>query len=243
MSQQGHVARPVAILALALTLAGCATAEDPDPWEPVNRAIFSFNEVADRAVLTPVSRGYQAVVPEPVRDSVTNFLGNLREPTNFVNLALQGEREGFGTSVGRFFINTTLGVGGLFDAASAFGYQKQETRFGATLQKWGVGPGPYVVLPLFGPDVVRGAVGRVPDMTLNPTFYMSSDWPWITQRVTEGIDFHSRNMAVIEDLRRGSVDMYATVRSIYLQRLGAEIAGSGSDAQYDAIFEEEPDVE
>ena len=230
MSQQGRAARPVPILALALVLAGCATAEDPDPWEPVNRAIFGFNEVADRAVLTPVSRGYRAVVPEPVRDSVSNFLNNLREPTHFVNLALQGEREGFGTSVGRFVINTTLGVGGLFDAASAFGYQKQETRFGTTLQKWGVGPGPYVVLPLFGPDVVRGAVGRLPDMTLNPTFYLSSDWPWITQNVMEGVDFHVQNMDAIEDLRRGSVDMYATVRSIYLQRLGAEIAGSGSDA-------------
>jgi phospholipid-binding lipoprotein MlaA len=243
MSQHRRVSRSAGVMALALTLSACATAGDPDPWEPVNRAIFGFNEVADRAVLTPVSKGYRYVVPSPVRNSVTNFLSNLREPAYIVNHALQGERDAFGTAVGRLIINTTLGVGGLFDAASAFGYAPDETRFGTTLQKWGVDQGPYVVIPLWGPDTVRGALGRLPDAGMNPLSYLDANWPWITQNVVEGIDFHTRNMDTIEELRRGSVDMYATVRSIYLQRLNVGDTGKGSNTQYDEIFEEDQDAE
>ncbi|WP_205625023.1 MlaA family lipoprotein [Geminicoccus roseus] len=243
MSHRWRVTRSAAILAVSVTLAGCATAADPDPWEPVNRAIFSFNEVTDQMFLEPAARGYRAALPQPVRDSIGNVLHNLREPAYAVNAALQGERDQFGTSVGRLIINSTLGIGGLFDVASAFGYQKVETRFDKTLQTWGVDQGPYVVLPFWGPDTLRGALGRIPDAYMNPIQYLDGEWPWITQNIMEGLDFRYRNIETIDDLRRGSIDMYATVRSIYLQRLKAGTLADGPDAQYDAIFEEDQNVE
>ena len=243
MSQQGHVSRPLMFVGLALALSGCATAANPDPWEPVNRAIFSFNEVADKAVLEPAAKGYRAVLPNRVRESIGNFLYNLREPAYAVNSALQGERVAFGTSVGRLIINSTLGVAGLFDPATTFGYPKVDTRFDKTLATWGVGQGPYVVLPLFGPDTVRGAVGRVPDAFMNPIQYLDGNWPWISQNVAEGLDFRAQNIETIDDLRNGSVDFYATIRSIYLQRLNADQNTGGADSQNDAIFQEVPDNE
>jgi len=243
MSHQGRVSKSAGILVLAVTLSGCATTGNPDPWEPVNRAIFSFNDVTDQMIVEPAARGYRAALPEPVRNSISNALANLREPAYAVNYALQGEREAFGTSIGRLIINSTLGIGGLFDAASAFGYPKSYTRFGTTLQTWGVDQGPYVVIPFLGPDTIRGLVGRVPDGFMNPVQYFNGEWPWITQNVTEGVDFRSRNIETIDDLRRGSVDMYATVRSIYLQTLnaGGRGEGIGADEQYNEIFQEDQD--
>jgi phospholipid-binding lipoprotein MlaA len=239
MSHWSRASKPAMVLILTVVLSGCATAGNPDPWEPVNRKIFSFNQVADAYVLEPVSKGYTAVVPQPVRTSIGNVLYNLREPAYAINSALQGEREAFGTSLGRLVINTTLGLGGLFDAASAFGYNKADNSFGSTLQKWGVDQGPYVVLPLWGPNTVRGTIGFVPDAFMNPVFYLSSDWPGITQNVAEGVDFRSNNMQTINDLRSGSVDMYATVRSIFLQRLNASTGPGTGTAGYDSIFEED----
>jgi phospholipid-binding lipoprotein MlaA len=232
------------VVVLVLALAGCATTDNPDPWEPVNRAIFTFNDKADQYVLEPVAKGYRTAVPEPVRSSIGNVLHNLREPTYALNSAFQGEREAFGTSLGRFIINTTMGVGGLFDAASAFGYQKVETDFGTTLQKWGVDQGPYIVLPFWGPNTVRGAVGFIPDSFMNPVFYAQGDWPWITQNSAEAVDWRSRNIENVDDLRSGSIDPYATVRSIFLQRLdaGNNSADTSGDALYDSIFQEDDDA-
>jgi phospholipid-binding lipoprotein MlaA len=230
------------ILALTMALSGCATVDNPDPWEPFNRAVFSFNEVADQMVVEPAAKGYRAVLPGAVRDKISNVLYNLREPAYTLNSALQGEGDAFGTSLGRLLINSTLGVAGLFDVASALGYDKVQTSFGGTLEKWGVGQGPYVVLPILGPDTVRGAFGRVPDAFMNPVQYVDADWPWITQTVTEGLDFRSRNIETIDDLRRGSVDMYATVRSIFLQRLDPNRGPGGYRPNYDAIFQEDDDA-
>ena len=151
MSHQGHVSRPLMFVALALALSGCATAADPDPWEPVNRAIFSFNEVADKAVLEPAAKGYRAVLPGRVRESIGNFLYNLREPAYAVNSALQGERVSFGTSVGRLLINSTLGS--RWTIRSGHDVRLSEGRHptsAKTLATWGAGQGPYVVLPLYG---------------------------------------------------------------------------------------------
>ena len=162
-------------LILIAGMAGCATTQAPassqevaDPIEPVNRAIFSFNMFVDTWLLEPVARGYRFVTPEPARRSVANFLANLRSPVIFANDALQGERERAGITLGRFMINTTLGVAGLFDPASALGYHRHDEDFGQTLGVWGVPSGPYLMLPLLGPSNGRDTAGRVGDYFINP---------------------------------------------------------------------------
>ena len=231
-----------AVLAV-LALGGCTTVDNPDPWEPFNRAMFSFNEQADRFVIRPVAVGYRAVVPQPVRNRFTNFLSNLREPGIAAAAALQGEREEFGTSFGRFVINSTMGVFGLFDAASAFGYAPVETSFDETFASWGVPSGPYVVLPLLGPNVVRGVAGYVPQALTNPTWYVSGDWPWIGRNVGEAVTFREQNIETIDDLRHGSVDPYATVRSIFLQRMQRVPGPAQYGQQYNDIFKEDDDAQ
>ena len=167
--------RSVCALLLIACLNGCATTGGPssshevsDPIEPVNRAIFSFNMFLDRYLLEPVARAYRFVTPEAARRSVANFLANLRSPVIFANDALQGERERAGITLGRFMINTTLGVAGLFDPATSFGYPRHDEDFGQTLGVWGVASGPYLMLPLLGPSNGRDTVGKVGDYFINP---------------------------------------------------------------------------
>src|SRR2546423_5899516 len=150
----------VSTLSLAfLLLCGCAshgvTKRDPrDPWEPMNRATYRFNDKFDRAIAKPVARTYRRVTPQFVQTGVTNFLDNLQYPIVMVNDLLQGQFKPFAQDSGRLLLNTTLGIGGLFDPASAAGLDNNYCGFGQTLGKWGIKPGPYLVLPLLGaPDV------------------------------------------------------------------------------------------
>jgi phospholipid-binding lipoprotein MlaA len=235
----------VAVLLASLFSAGEARAqgEAPDPLEPVNRAIFAFNMKADEWVLEPVARGYRYVAPEPVRRSVANFLANLRSPVVFANDLLQGERERAGTTLGRFMINTTLGVFGLFDPASAFGYYPHHEDFGQTLGVWGAQSGPYIMLPLLGPSNARDTVGRVGDWFINPLndCCVSTD-----ERLaivgSSAVSEREANIEVFDDLRANSFDLYATVRTVYTQRRATEIrngAPSADQESYDEIFQDE----
>lgn len=242
-----------ACLMLAITGQGAAQAQEAfDPLEPVNRAIFQFNQVADNYVLEPTARVYRAVTPEPVRRSVKNFLYNLATPVVFANDLLQGERERAGTSLGRFMINSTLGVFGLFDAASVFGYYPHWEDMGQTFAVYGVPAGPYLMLPLFGPSTVRDTVGLVGDFYLDPLNQCCLDFSERSIRTGSLIIAEREaNIELIDDLKEGSLDLYATVRTIYLQRRAAEIrngrAPVGEDA-YEDIFKDEeilddPDAE
>jgi len=230
-------------MACALALAGCASDEEPpaqasvaaaanDPFEPMNRKIFDMNEGFDKVVLLPVAQAYVDVVPEPARDSVHNFLENLDLPITFANDLLQGEMTRAGQTLGRFTVNTTVGVGGLFDIASDWGIPDHSEDFGLTLGKWGVGEGPYLVVPFFGPDPPRDVTGQVVDIFLDPTTYVHIDHHiyWSAGReVAEAIDLRSRNIDNIESIERSSVDYYASLRSLYRQHRNNEIRDGKPD--------------
>lgn len=229
-------------LLVALTAAPLRAQEIEDPFEPVNRAIFSFNTVADEWVLEPVARGYRFVAPEPVRRSVRNFLYNLRSPIVFANDLLQGERERAGVTLGRFMINSTLGVFGLFDAANGLGYPPHQEDFGQTLGVWGIPSGAYVMLPLLGPSSVRDLGGTVGDYFLNPLPHCclgTEEYLGLTG--SRAVSDRELAIEAIDDLKENSLDLYAAVRSIYAQRREAEIrngAPMGDQERYDEIFQD-----
>jgi len=158
----------IAAVGAAAALGGCASASPGDPFEPVNRAVFRFNDVLDENVSQPVARGYQAVLPELVRAGVTNFFSNLGDVWIGVNDLLQGKVYETASDVMRISMNTVLGLGGLLDVASSAQLQKHDEDFGQTLGRWGVPPGPYLVVPFFGPSDLRDGVGLAVDLSFSP---------------------------------------------------------------------------
>jgi phospholipid-binding lipoprotein MlaA len=235
-----HRARIFGALVIALAASGCASTPMPDsvdqndPYESFNRQIFSMNMTLDNNVALPVAKFYVRAVPEPARDGVHNFLSNLGEPQTFANDVLQGEVTRAATTLGRFTINTTVGVGGLVDAATKFGIDGHTTDFGETLAVYGADEGPYLVLPVLGPSNPRDAAGYVVDIGLDPTTYITfrSSVYWMLGRgVLRVVDVRARNIDTIEELERSSVDLYATERSLYRQHRNAEIHGGKADLQ------------
>jgi phospholipid-binding lipoprotein MlaA len=227
---------------VTLTLAGCATpsnnpqaeaaeAEDfNDPLEDTNRAIFDFNQVVDRNVLVPVAKAYRTVLPDPVRDSLRDFLRNLRAPLIFANDALQGEFERAGQTFARFTLNSTLGVGGLLDVAGRWGeLPYHEDDLGLTFGVWGIPEGPYLVVPVLGPSTPRDLGGQVAEGFGDPFNYIVTGNPytlyWIpfVRGGVAGIDQRSRYIETLADIERTSLDYYATIRSLYRQRRAALI--------------------
>jgi len=222
---------------LLAALAGCASypsANDPgvnDPLESSNRAVFKANEAVDRAVIKPVAEGYQAVLPQWVRDRIRNFLNNLTEPRVFINDFLQVRINAAGTTFVRFLVNSTAGVLGLFDVATGLNLPRQTGDFGQTLARWGVGEGPYLVLPIFGPSNVRDAVGLVGDLFTD--FYANPGGQLITgtdstgwnvgEGVTSGVDLRARNLDTVDKMQASSLDNYAQMRSISRQHRMAEV--------------------
>lgn len=192
-----------------------ATELDPrDPWESWNRKVFQVNDTLDRWALRPVAKGYQKVTPQPVRNSVRNVFNNLGEPKNLVNNLLQGKLHAAGVDTSRFLFNSTFGVLGLFDVASKMGLQRNDEDFGQTLGKWGVGSGPYVVLPLLGPSTLRDAPALVPDYYTGPYPHIS---PERARYGTAAVDVVSKREELLraENLIIG--DKYVFVRNAWLQ--------------------------
>jgi len=203
------------------------TAEDAnDPLEGLNRGIFHASLVTDHILFRPLALGYRAVVPKPVRNSIRNFLNNLDSPPIFANELLQGDFKQAGTTVVRFGINSTVGVGGLFEVADDWGFPRHTEDFGQTLGTYGMGEGPYLFLPLAGPAPPRDLAGRVVDIFLDPLTYvhMGSQNYWRYVRVgTDAIDLRERNIETLDDIERTSVDYYASIRSLYRQTRNNEI--------------------
>ena len=197
-----------------------------DPFEPVNRAIFSFNNVADRIVLEPIAKGYKKL-PSPLQSGINNFLSNLRAPLVVVNQLLQGQGQNAFQSSGRFIVNSTVGIFGLFDVAEKMGLEEKEEDYGQTLATWGVGDGFYLVLPLFGPSNLRDTSGMVLTMLTDPinAYAVSEGEAWLVPMRTaaNAVDTRSQIIDEVNALRDNSVDYYAAVRSSYYQNRKAAI--------------------
>jgi len=212
-----------------------APADDAnDPFEGANRIAFSFNMKLDRYFVKPSAEAYVDVVPEPARNGMHNFLDNLDLPVTFANDVLQGEGDRAGQTMSRFAINSTIGVGGIFDWASDFGIPNHSEDFGQTLGVYGVGEGPYLVLPIFGPDPPRDLVGQVADVFLDPFTYVKlreHGWYSAGRAYFSLLDLRSRNLGTLEDIERSSVDYYASVRSLYRQLRNNEIRNGKTDVK------------
>ena len=203
-----------------------------DPIEPINRAIFTFNNVADRIVLEPLAKGYKKL-PSPLQSGISNFLSNLRAPLVVINQVLQGQGENAAQSTGRFLVNSTIGVFGLFDVAARIGLEEKEEDFGQTLATWGIGDGFYIVLPLFGPSNLRDTTGMVMTMMTDPinAYAISEGEAWIVPMRTaaNAVDQRSKIIDEVNALRDNSVDYYAAVRSSYYQNRKAAIMNTDDD--------------
>ncbi len=238
-------ASTLAALSLSMSLSGCLTAgpnpEDPD--EDFNRNVFAFNDDVDRAVFEPVARGYRAVTNEPVRGGVRNFLDNLGEPITFANEVLQGQLPEAATTVGRFLINTTIGIAGVFNPAGAMGIERTEEDFGQTLGVWGVEPGPYLVLPFVGSSSPRDAFGWGVDRAFSPLTYaeFEGDDTFRVARITMGaISGREGALEIVDDIRATQVDPYTTARRFYVRNRAARV---GNDAAQPDEIEKVPDYE
>jgi len=209
-----------AALLLAGTLAGCATLGDNprDPLEPYNRAMFSFNDAVDGAVLKPVAKGYRAVLPGFLRTGISNFFSNVEDAWICVNDLLQGKFQSGLDDFGRLFFNSTFGIAGVFDFASDVGMQKNNEDFGQTLGWWGVGSGPYVVLPFLGPSTARDGLAFLVDTQADPVWRID-DVP--LRNTAVGVRFIGRRAELLDAtsvIEQAALDKYTFVREAWLQR-------------------------
>ncbi|HXS21886.1 MAG TPA: VacJ family lipoprotein [Steroidobacteraceae bacterium] len=214
---------------LALALVGCATvppsARNPrDPWQRMNRGIYKFNDAIDTAVVTPVARTYVRVVPELVRTGVTNFFNNVTYPDVIVNALLQGQLKPFARDTGRFVVNTTVGVAGLFDPATHMGLTYEDRDFGQTFGKWGAPSGPFLVLPFLGPADVRDGLARAVDAYAEPWAYINNPyWDYGTLLLYEVKQ--RADLLPLTDMAKKTFDPYAFERNAYLQHRDFMVQG------------------
>ena len=198
-----------------------------DPLEPMNRAIFSFNNFADKIILEPAAKGYKKL-PSPIQSGIGNFLNNLKLPLVVVNQLLQGQGKNAAESSGRFIVNSTAGLFGLIDVAEKIGLEQKQEDFGQTLATWGVGDGFYIVLPIFGPSNVRDTAGMILTYTTDPinAYAVREGEAWLLplRTATNAIDQRSKIIDEVNALRNNSIDYYAAVRSSYYQNRKAAIA-------------------
>jgi len=253
-AMRGLAAQMVALASL-MVLASCAMppSNDPealaayreanDPLEPMNRYFFDLNNFADEIFMKPLAGWYYIALPNFAQDGIRNAVNNVRTPVILANDLFQGEFERAGTTFGRFLVNSTLGLGGLFDVAEKMGMERHDEDFGQTMAVAGMDEGPYLVLPLIGPSNPRDAFGKVVDAFLDPmtylTFFTSVGWINTTRNGLDIVDFRARNLQTLDQIKKGSLDYYATVRSLYRQRRADEISngnpnlmeGPGTDTE------------
>lgn len=207
----------LALIIGSLTAPVAAAAEVSDPLQPVNRPLERFNDELDKRLLKPVADGYMTIVPKPVRQSVSNFFSNVGYLNVVLNDFLQGKfKQGF-SDTGRFAVNTTVGVGGLFDPASSFGMPQHEEDFGQTLGVWGNGPGSYLVLPIGGPSSTRDVSGTAVSAVTNILFYVSSLAISAPLTLLSGIDRRANADIAINFRNEAALDPYVFTREAYTQ--------------------------
>lgn len=217
---QSNLRRAIAASVLVLTglLSGCAHQNARDPLEPLNRGIYAFNDAVDTVVMKPVATGYRAILPQFVRTGVSNFFSNLDDVTVIVNGILQLKIPQALSDTGRLLINTTIGVLGLVDVATHLGLEKHNEDFGQTLGYWGVGNGPYLVLPFFGPSSFRDGVGRWVDMKTDPVRWEDHIRTRNQFLVLRAVNTRANLLDSEKVLDAAAIDRYAFLRDAYLQR-------------------------
>jgi phospholipid-binding lipoprotein MlaA len=229
----------VLFLAVAVAMGGCASTPDKfrdpkDPLELYNRAMFRFNTDFDNAFLKPVAKGYKYVTPEPVDRGVTNFFNNVDDVTSAVNNLLQFKLSRFGTDVGRVAVNSTAGLLGVLDVATNLGLPSYKEDFGQTLGYWGLGPGPYFVIPILGPSTIRDTVGLAGDIYVDPFFSVSQSeiyWGAVVLRV---VDRRADLLKSSDILEEAAVDPYTFLRDAYLQRRRYKVYDGNPPPETDA---------
>lgn len=215
-------------LVSTIALSACASNNDMtqqdiyDPLEPYNRAVFAINDGLDTALLNPLTEVYRFVVPDPFRVAISNFLSHIKSPVYLANELLQGDLDGAALVTKRLVLNTFTGFGGILDTASWEGMDYEPEDFGQTLASWGVGSGPYIVLPLFGPSTTRDSVGMLADMAMDPVNWYG--WNHSENDITHVragatlLSTKDKYMDLQQDLKSSSLDYYAAVRSVWMQR-------------------------
>ena len=220
----GSRLRVIAVFSLAIFFTGCASTQyvedERDPWQGFNRAMYTFNDSLDRALLKPAAKGYQAITPDVVEKSVRNFFSNLEDVSIAVNNLLQGKVGDAFSDIGRIVMNSTFGVLGLFDVASPMGLRKHEEDFGQTLGKWGFGSGPYIVWPLFGPSTLRDTPSLVVDgVLLNPLFYVElKTGERVAIIALDVVSVRAELLSLEETVEEVTTDEYSFIRGAYLDR-------------------------
>ena len=227
-------------------LEGSSTTTADECFEGVSRSIFKFNHALDRVVFEPVAKGYRKL-PVPIRKGTSNVVSNLRSLLTLSNNLLQGQFKEAGYTAGRFVINSTVGILGIWDpAAAAFGFESSEKEdFGQTLGTWGSGTGCYFVLPILGPTTVRDTVGMVGNAFLDPVWQITHDTEvnafignenysehnYYYYRGVGGVDFRAKNIDSFDSVEKNSIDLYASVKSLYLQNRNKKISNSDSQVE------------
>jgi phospholipid-binding lipoprotein MlaA len=231
-------------LTCAILLSGCVSTTPEsiaanDPFEPVNRVVYHFDQRFDKYVILPIAWVYTFKMPTPIRRGLHNVLINLDVPVTFANDVLQGEFSQAGISLGRFALNSTLGLGGFVDLGTPAGLRFRSADFGQTLGRYGVPEGPFLVLPIIGPDPPRDLFGDAVDLSIDPLTYLPPGAPLaerlsvaIGVRMSSPFETHTRNIVLRQELERGSVDPYATMRSIYRQLRERKISGGPPPADH-----------
>jgi phospholipid-binding lipoprotein MlaA len=234
----------LAVLPLAALLPGCASVpeeqRDPrDRFERVNRSVYEFNDVLDRNLAVPVTKAYVKITPDPVETGVSNFFQNLTYPTTILNEGLQLKPKPFLQSAARLIVNTTLGIGGLFDTATQLGIPSGDEDFGQTLGYWHVPAGPYLMLPILGPSSVRDAFGLVGDQFVDPKAYINDPYVHYGLWGFEQIDERASLLATDDVLKR-TYDPYVFIRNAYLQRREYQVSDGAVKDEEVEIIEDEP---
>jgi phospholipid-binding lipoprotein MlaA len=194
------------------------TADSNDPWEGFNRKVYVFNDNLDHYILKPVARVYDDIAPKPVNQGVTNIFSNVNDVFVTLNDLLQAKFKQAGSDAGRFLVNSTLGVGGMFDWASGWGMEKHKEDFGQTLGYWGVGQGPYLVVPFFGPRTVRDTGGLVVDIASNPAFFFAPIAASVSTSTVDTVDRRADLLNASRVVEEAALDPYIFNREAYLQR-------------------------
>ena len=256
----GRLAAPQRLLTVLLVagallvVATDVRAQDPfdanDPLEDVNRVTFEVNQTIDRFLLKPIAETYVFILPNEVRHRIANVLANLSEPLNLVNNAAQFKFERAGSTLMRFTLNSTVGVGGIFDVAGDLGYERAPEDFGQTLAAWGIGGEPFLMLPLLGPTNPRDAGAFVVDWIVDPYSYILPAEAGLARSVTSGVSQRAQYLEELETLEATSVDYYAALRELYRQYRATEIRDGAPppameipDFDFDDDFDEDFDEE